>query len=67
MKITTNHPTSMHPLAAGETMETIVQNRCGTDPLAVLEYAVTSTPSTLTINFWCASPPPASTWAHGTA
>jgi NADPH:quinone reductase-like Zn-dependent oxidoreductase len=36
----------MHPMAAGETMETIVQNRYGTDPLAVLEYAVTSTPST---------------------
>jgi NADPH:quinone reductase-like Zn-dependent oxidoreductase len=33
-------------LAAGETMEAIVQSRYGTDPRAVLEYTVTSTPST---------------------
>ncbi len=46
MKITTNHPTDTHPVAAGDTMEAIVQNRYGTDPLTVLEYAVTSTPST---------------------
>jgi NADPH:quinone reductase-like Zn-dependent oxidoreductase len=45
MKITTNQPTTTHPSAQGETMKAIVQHHYGTDPLTVLEYAVTSTPS----------------------